>query len=128
MKKSLFGVLSLVLMFAVGLASGQMKEKKAAKETTIKGEVIDVACYLHQGAKGESHKDCAVACAKAGGALGILTSDGKLYVSLLPDDHKHGPNDILMDHVTHMVEAKGKVRSKGGVNGIMITSVEMEKK
>ena len=95
------------------------------KEVSIKGEVVDVSCYLHNGAKGEGHKDCAVACATAGGPLGILTSSGKLYVSVLPDDHSAGPNDKLKDHIAHTVTAKGMVRSKGGVNGIMITSVDM---
>ncbi len=98
-------------------------EKKAEKEATIKGEVVDVSCYVAQGAKGEKHKACAQACADAGGALGILTSGGKLYVSLMPDDHSGGPNALLKEHIAEMVDAKGFVRSKGGVNGIMIKSV-----
>jgi len=100
-------------------------EKKPEKEVTVKGEVVDVACYIAHGAKGEKHRACAEACADAGGALGILTSSGKLYVSLIPDDHTAGPNAILKDHITHTVEAKGFVRSKGGVNGILVKSVSM---
>ena len=120
---------ALVFILSAGFAFAQEKamEKAKEKETLVTGEVVDVSCYLHQGAKGEGHKDCAVACAKAGGAVGILTADGKLYVSLLPDDHKAGPNAVLMDHITHTVTAKGMVRSKGGVNGMMIKSVEMAK-
>ena len=120
---------ALVFVLSAGFAFVQEKamEKAKEKETLVTGEVVDVSCYLHQGAKGEGHKDCAVACAKAGGAVGILTADGKLYVSLLPDDHKAGPNAVLMDHITHTVTAKGMVRSKGGVNGMMIKSVEMAK-
>lgn len=120
---------ALVCVVSAGLVFSQEKgkEKTVDKEAAITGEVVDVSCYLHQGAKGEGHKDCAVACAKAGGALGILTADGRLYVSTLPDDHKAGPNALLKDHITHTVTAKGMVRSKGGVNGIMIKSVEMAK-
>ncbi len=103
------------------------QEKKAEKEMTVKGEVVDVACYLMGGSRGEGHIKCAQACAKAGGSLGILTNDGTVYVSLLPDDHKKSPNAILMDHIGHMVEAKGFVRAKGGVNGMMIKSVAMAK-
>lgn len=127
MKK--FALFAVVLAFAAGVVSAQEKRKEKAveKESSITGEVVDVACYLKHGARGEGHKACAVACAKAGSALGILTADGKLYISLLPDDHKTGPNAILMDHVAHTVTVKGVVRSKGGVNGIMIKSVEMAK-
>jgi hypothetical protein len=114
-----------LLILVSGIIVAQ--EKKAEKETIIKGEVIDVACYLMGGAKGPDHVKCAEACAKAGGSLGILTADGTVYVSLLPDDHKKSPNAILMDHIGQVVEAKGFVRAKGGVNGLMIKSVAMAK-
>jgi hypothetical protein len=111
----------LILIVAAGSMNAQ--EKKMTKEMTISGEVVDVACYLAGDAKGPGHVACATACAKAGGALGILTADGKLYVSLLPDDHKKSPNHLLMDFIGKNVEAKGYVRVKGGVNGLMIRSV-----
>jgi hypothetical protein len=100
--------------------------KSKVKESTVKGEVVDVSCYLAHGKDGigDGHKECAAACAKNGGMLGILTKDGTLYVSVLPDDHKTGPNTILMDHVSQNVEATGIVRKKGGVNGMMITKVD----
>ncbi len=118
-----FLVLLVGVVFAVTVTA--IAQKKAEKEMTVKGEVVDVACYMMGGAKGSDHKACAEACAKAGGALGILTADGKLYVSLLPDDHKKGPNAILMDHISHTVEATGHIRTSGGVQGIMIKSVKM---
>jgi hypothetical protein len=127
MKRFTSFLLISCVTFRLAIGQDKGKERAAEKEAAITGEVVDVSCYLHLGAKGEGHQDCAVACAKAGGALGILTADGKLYVSTLPDDHKAGPNALLMDHISHTVTAKGMVRSKGGVNGIMIRSVEMAK-
>ena len=127
MKRYLLFPVVLVFAFTASLAAQGMKKMSKEKEIRVTGEVVDVACYLHQGARGEDHKACAEACAKLGGALGILTKEGKLYVSILPDDHSDGPNAKLMDHIAHEVEAKGYVRSKGGVNGIMITSVAMAK-
>lgn len=121
MKKQFLFCLSLLLALAVTAQA----QKKTEKEVTVKGEVVDVACFMMGGAKGEEHKSCAEACAKAGGSLGILTADGKLYVSLLPDDHKKGPNAVLMDHIAHTVEATGFIRSGSGVQGIMIKSVKM---
>lgn len=130
MKKVFFAVLACMLMFGISDSQAQGKEgkkKEEAKQSTIKGEVVDVSCYLAHGdgGKGDAHKECGQACAKNGAPLGILTKDGKLYVSLLPDDHKNGPNALLIDHVSHQVEATGIVRSKGGTNAIMITKVMM---
>jgi len=124
----------LLLACAVILAQEKAKEEKSEKkalskerEVTVKGEVVDVACYLRFGEKGigDNHKTCGEACAKNGGSLGILTKDGKLYVSVLPDDHSTSPNVKLMEHISHEVEATGIVRSKAGVRGIMISKVEM---
>lgn len=124
-------VLSLSVL-ALAAVTAQDKETKAkseptSKETTIRGEVVDVSCYLAHGAKGmgKAHKSCGEACAKNGSPLGILTKEGELYVSVLPDDHSTGPNAKLIDHIAHHVKATGIVRSKGGVNGFMITKVEM---
>jgi hypothetical protein len=127
------GLFALVLLLSTGLtwaqgkSMGKMMSKQKAKEVSLTGEVVDVSCYLQSGARGEGHKDCAVACAKAGGPLGILTKDGKLYVSVLPDDHSAGPNQKLMDYIAENVTVKGVVRTKGGVNGLMITDVAMAK-
>jgi hypothetical protein len=132
MKQFAVSFIAIACISALALAGGQGKDEKDkkssdAKSMTVTGEVVDVSCYLAHGdgGKGESHMSCGQACAKNGGPLGILTKDGKLYVSVLPDDHKTGPNAILMDHVAHTVMATGVVRSKGGTNGIMITKVEM---
>ena len=122
--------MAIACISALAFAGGQNKDDKKssdAKSMKVTGEVVDVSCYLAHGdgGKGESHMSCGQACAKNGGPLGILTKDGKLYVSVLPDDHKNGPNALLMDHVSHTVVATGVVRTKGGTNGIMITKVEM---
>ncbi len=134
MKRNLVFLLTLVFVVSVSLALGQDStkmekpaKKMETKDMTIKGEVVDVSCYLAHGEKGmgPDHQSCAEACAKAGGPLGILTKEKKLYVSVLPDDHSTGPNAKLMDHIGHQVEASGVVRMKGGVNGIMIKNVAM---
>jgi len=128
MKKSFMLVLVVLVVGMLSAIPLTAQEKKMEKEMTVSGEVVDVACYMMGDAKGEGHIKCATACAKGGGSLGILTADGKVYVSLLPDDHKNNPNAILMDHIGHNVEAKGFVRAKGGTQGLMIKSVSMVKK
>ena len=132
MRKNLLLVLGLIVALVVALNAQEKKaekkmEKPMEKEMTIKGEVVDISCYLHMGATGDDHKACAEACAKNGGSLGILTADNKLYVSIVKDEHKENPNKLLMDHIAHTVEVKGYVHSKGGVQGIRVTDVSMSK-
>ena len=113
-------------------ASGGKKAAKGEKKIesggvvgakTIVGEVVDPGCWIVNGAKGPSHKECAIACAKAGQVLGILEQKTqKLYI-LATDKPGEDPNKGLIDYVGQIVMAKGRVYSRGGATGIKITSV-----
>jgi hypothetical protein len=82
---------------------------------TIKGEVVDLMCYLDHGAKGDGHKGCATKCIKGGGPVGLLTADNQLY--LVIGDHKP-INDTLADKAAQMVSLKGKVVERNGMKMI----------
>ena len=58
MKRSIFAALVLLFAFSVNILFAQTKQADktaTSKETTVTGEVVDVACYLKDGAKGDSH-------------------------------------------------------------------------
>ena len=95
-------------------------DDKAATQS-IKGEVVDLMCYLDHGAKGEKHKGCAEKCIKSGGPVGLLSED-QLY--LVIGDHKP-MNDELAPKAGETVTLKGKVVEKHGMK--MIENAELEK-
>ena len=91
---------------------------------TIKGEVIDVSCYVAQGAKGLDHKTCALACLGAGEPAGILEEGtGKVYL-VVTGDHTTNPSTKMLPYVAKMVEATGTVNEKGGVATIDIKDIK----
>jgi len=91
---------------------------------SIIGEIVDPACWIVNGAKGDSHKECAVACAKSGQTLAIVDKKtGKIYYSLT-DKPGEDPNKGLIEYVGQMVTVKGKVFTRGGAVGIKVTSIE----
>lgn len=108
-------------------AKSAVTKKEAAVATgprSVIGEVVDPACWIVNGAKGATHKECAIACAKAGQVLGIVeTKTQKLYM-VATDKPGEDPNKGLIDYVGQMVLVKGRVYSRGGATGIKITSVE----
>jgi len=117
------GVLALLAGFQFAPVSAA--EHSGGKTRTVTGEVVDVACYVSSGARGENHKSCAEACANGGGALGILERrTNKLYVVVSP---KPGgdPKAPLMEHITHTVQVTGPVAMRGGVSTIAVQSVKM---
>ena len=91
---------------------------------SIIGEVIDPACWVINGAKGEAHKECAIACAKAGQTLAILErKTNKVYI-LASERPGEDPNKSLIDYIGQAVLVKGKVYSRGGLAAIQVASVE----
>ena len=117
-------VLALALgagFMLAGLRSGA-QEKGSGATQTIKGEIVDLMCYLDHGAKGEKHKGCATKCIKSGGPVGLLTADDQVYLVI----GDHAPmNDVLADKAAQTVSLKGKVVERNGMK--MIENAELEK-
>lgn len=110
----------LAVSFCVASVSSFGQNKKPV---TITGEVLDMACYSASGAKGEEHKSCAAACIKGGSPMGILTSDGKVY--LLVEDHdKKDAYAEAQKHAGEQISATGTYSDKGGLNALIVDEVK----
>ena len=89
----------------------------------IKGEVIDLWCYLEGGDPGAEHKSCAVSCAKAGNPIGLLTEKGEVYVMMGIKDHQPG-KDVLIEKMAETVTVEGTLVKKGGTQVIYVSAVK----
>ena len=89
----------------------------------IKGEVIDLWCYLEGGDHGAEHKSCAVSCAKAGNPIGLLTEKGEVYVMMGIKDHQPG-KDVLIEKMAETVTVEGTLVKKGGTQVIYVSAVK----
>jgi hypothetical protein len=124
MLKRLLASAALLAFCALPLAAQQPKPAAAAgNDMTLTGHVIDVNCYVTMGASGAGHKQCAAACAKAGVALAILSSDGTIYmpVSSKPADPQ---NSRLEPFAEGQVKVTGVHRMNHGMHTIEIKTIE----
>lgn len=102
-----------------------------ASAETLKGQIVDQACYLKDKTNnvGKDHKmpadtkDCAIGCAKQGNPLALLTADGKLYqiAGELADDK----NAKLIPHISHTVEITGDTMGSGDKMMIHASALKM---
>ncbi len=122
---SILKVSAVTLVLGASLALPTLvlgaEEKASGKTETIKGEVVDLMCYLDHGAKGEKHKGCATKCIESGGPVGLLTADDQLY--LVIGDHKP-MNKELASKAAQTVTLKGKVVERNGVK--MIANAQLQ--
>jgi hypothetical protein len=91
---------------------------------SVEGLVRDIACPL-QNKKSTAtsySKDCITTCMKAGSPLGILTSDGDVYVPITQSMPDMGQN-ALKPFVGEHVKATGKVFLRNGTHAIEISDI-----
>ena len=110
---------------ALAQAGGGMMGMKApaGKDATITGTVVDVSCKFGQGLGGADHRMCAQVCADKGVSLGILATDGKLYIPVSTTMPGQSENARLKEFAEEKVTVKGKVFSAGGAEAIQIAQV-----
>ena len=118
-------IIYAALAFSVGLFLGGIRAFAEPKgdAVTLKGEVIDLWCYLEGGDHGAEHKQCAVECAKAGNPIGLLTEKGDIYVMMGIKDHQPG-REVLIDKMADTVTVEGTLVKKGGVQVVYVSSVK----
>ncbi len=109
MRKTLFALgLAAAVAGFTGLYGGDMAgmgadTAPASKTVTVTGTLVDVMCYLEEGATGNDHdgmKACGTACLKGGSPAGVLVGK-KLYNLAFPAP-------VFMDYVGMTVEFSGK--------------------
>ena len=125
MRKMFTGL--MVVAFLVALGSPAL-----AKTETVKGKIVDVSCYTmdkannaakdHKMPKGDT-ADCAVACAKNGHPMALLTDDGKVYV--LTGGLAAEKNAKIVPHIAHVVEVTGDVTEADGKMMIASDALKM---
>lgn len=101
------------------------KKTNPAKVGTLTGEIIDFSCYLQIGKHGEKHRSCGQKCLTAGQPIGLLTSDGTMYM-LMEEEHdprRDGLTDFrktAIEHMGHIMEVTGTMSGHGGYKAMYV--------
>jgi hypothetical protein len=119
LRKAAHILLPSVLVIAA-LAAGA----DAGKPVTVKGYVLDSACAFTKDLKKPISTQCAVACAKAGSPLVILTDNGTIYWPIADTTPSSGQNEKLLPFAGQKVTASGKLFQRGGSSALVIEKIE----
>ena len=96
------------------------------KPDTIKGYVLDSACAFTKNLKKPISSECAVACAKAGSPLVILSDSGTIYWPIADSTPSSGQNEKLLPFAGEKVTATGRVFERGGSRALVIDKIELQ--
>ncbi len=98
--------------------------KAAGGSKTITGELVDTGCYMAHSGHGEKHIPCATKCIAQGMPMGLLTTDGTVYLLTMDHDNADPYND-LKNMAGKMVSVTGTMVARGGLKGLEVSSAKL---
>jgi hypothetical protein len=119
--------LGLTLVVAAGgpvHAAPPTPAPDAPRDAVVRGEVVETGCFVMAGRRGEAHRQCALACARAGQDLALLDDKTKTAYVLVQDFTAGTPVNPLLEHVGRKVEVRGTILERGGRPGIIVRQVK----
>ena len=129
----LFANIRATLFISVALAQGLLSQGQGhanrvptAYKGTIEGLVRDVACPMqnHKSTSTSFNLDCALACARSGSPLIILTKGGDMYFPMSDQMPDPSQREKMMPFVGKQVRATGTVYRRNGTRTIVITDIK----
>jgi len=122
MNKKLMSLAIAMVMF-LAIVNIIVKAADEEKKITVKGEILDLACYISHEGKGIKHQNCALTCLKHGQPMGLLSEDGTVY--LLLADHKDSKAfEEAKGYAAEQVEISGELSERSGIKAITVKSVK----
>lgn len=100
-------------------------DAKSTTSVVLTGEVLDMDCYMNEGAHGKDHQSCAVMCLNNGAPVGLLTADGKAYFLTANEDKgKTKFYDSVRGWGGQKAKITGVLQTRGGALCVRIDGAE----
>jgi hypothetical protein len=119
------GALLLAAVAATGASAAPAPTPAdGPRETVLRGEVVETACFVIGARRGEGHRQCALMGARAGEGLGVLDDQTKLLYEVVLDLTSGPQPNPLLPFIAEKVEVRGTAIERGGINGIVVRQVK----
>jgi hypothetical protein len=126
--KAWMRVWALAAMLVVVIAAAAAGQGVKPKPATVTGRVVDNICMLGMGLKGESHRECAIGCDKAGVRMALLDEKANVLYALMADKPFVDPNTLIREHLERVVTIKGDLyEAPGGHKVLAVKEVQAAK-
>lgn len=107
--------------FGFKLAERKKYSVIQGQEILVRGEVLDMTCYIASNLSGPEHASCARDCIRSGLPVGIKTKDGKVY--LLTGKAGRPVNAELADYAAKIITIRGKETARDGFAQLQVEEI-----
>ena len=111
--------IGLLVVLALAVVAPPVWAQGKGKPVTVTGRVVDNVCLWPAGLKGESHRECAIGCAKAGVRMALLDEKANVLYTVMADAPFKDPDAPLREHFERMVTVKGTLYTAPGGQKIL---------
>ena len=120
--RSLFAIAVTTFTMGVLMPAAPAAQPKGER-VTVRGEVVEMWCYLEGGDRGPAKKACATACARAGNPIALVDDKSQLYVLAGLKDHQPA-QELLLNKMSEVVTVTGTLVRHPNAQMIYIESVK----
>jgi len=120
--------LAAAIVLSASLTAGWLKLSQRdrhpiiqGQEIVVRGEVLDMTCYIADHSSGPDHAKCARDCIRNGLPVGIKTDDGKVYLLV---NKIHPVNAELAEYAAKTIAVKGKESSRDGFVELEVEEIQ----
>ena|SRR6185503_5188674 len=134
MKNLPFSPLAVVSLVVVFLATVPLLAVGAPrKAVTIRGEILDMGCFISRGLAGQVHRECATKCLANGVPVGLVTADSTVYYlsqnhDRAMDPTSYGPPDpfqLCRQSPALIMEITGIVWERKGIKELEVKAARV---
>jgi hypothetical protein len=106
------------------LLLGSLSSANTQERITVRGEIVDLSCYMVVGSRGAAYRDCARFEVRRGGvAIGVVTDAGELLL-LVNESADRDPYEALRRLAGDGAEVTGRKVERQGVVSLIVESTE----
>ena len=103
------------------------------KTVVVRGEILDMGCFVSRGLAGQLHRECATKCLANGVPVGLVTADSTVY--FLTQNHDRAmdptaygppdPYDLCRKSPTVIMEITGLVWERKGIKELEVKAARV---
>jgi hypothetical protein len=117
---------AIIISAAITAVSMKLRERKhdrlaQGEEIIVRGEVLDMTCYIAYNLSGPAHAKCAADCIRSGLPVGIKADNGKVY--LLTGKVGQSVNAELADYAAKIITVKGTETTRDGFAQLQVEEI-----
>lgn len=117
-------VAATLLTASAGRSEEEPRVIRPGRAIELRGEVVEIGCYLRDGSRGEGHKACALTCLKHGGQLGIVEDGSGTLYPLAGKEPATDPSAAVREQIAAHVAVRGRLYERAGSRVLVVETVE----